>query len=177
MRTKFAIATAIAVATIVSAPAGAHTFNGSCATFGTVRTTHPLTPIVPAPDGFTLHETGACMGTLDGERLPTAGASVELTSSGQLLGGDDCFVGVALNAPMDLRFINLAGGVKTLFGSASVADVGMVMPGLFFGRQGGIATGFDYLGGGVETLQACQAGQVQVLNISTDMYTITPLVG
>jgi hypothetical protein len=99
------------------------------------------------------------------------------TSSTRYTTKSDLTVGALLDQPMALRFTQVAGGTKTLRGSASAADVGIVMPGAFSGNWGGFAAGFDYIGGGVETLQACLAGQVQVLNISTDLYTLTPLVG
>src|SRR5439155_8914391 len=160
----------------VAANADAHTFSGSCATFGTARTAHPLTPVMPTSNGFTLRASGTCTGMLDGERLPAGGAPVELASSGPVL-ADNCFISVVSNAPFTLRFAGVPGGPKTLHAGAAGLEVSPVMPAMFTGARGGVATGFDYLAGGAETVQACLAGEVQAASLSSELYTLTPLVG
>ncbi len=177
MRIRSAIALVACGAAVAASPAGAHTFSGSCATLGTARTVHPLTPILLAPDSVTLRASGTCLGTLDGRQLPTAGTPVELTSAASLAGGDDCFFGALVDAPFTLSFTTARGDPAALHGKGSFADVGPVMPGVLRGVGGGLGAALDYFAGGPETVQACLAGELQSLTVSTELYTVTPLVG
>jgi hypothetical protein len=177
MRIRSAIVLVACGAAVAASPAGAHTFSGSCAMLGTARTVHPLTPILLAPDSVTLRSSGTCTGTLDGRQLPTAGTPVALTSTASLAGGDDCFLGALVDTPFRLSFTKVNGGRAALQGIGSFVDGGPVMPGILRGVSGGLASGFDYIAGGAETVQACLAGELQSLTVSTELYTVVPLAG
>jgi hypothetical protein len=154
--------------------AGAHSFDGSCATVYVVHFAVPPT-LIPSLMGYSVAGHGTCFGNLDGRALPPDGVTTSATYSGTALiscdatSDDDPEIPLVFQLPHNQRAtLGLHITDHWLFvGSAFTGN----------GNQSGELFGTSQAQGSSDGLTKCANGSLTETAVSADFHTITTLIG
>jgi hypothetical protein len=164
---------AVVVGAACAPAAQAATFEGGCATQGTVT----ITP----PSGFLLHTAahhydgkGQCSGTIDGQAVSSAPVTYV---GGAPSGLHSCPLNSSTRGPAVLTFFPGTGQAKSIRVFQSTTGTGVIYTPIIKGATRGLAWGVLSLPFTAATLTACANNANGSAPITITFSTLTPLTG